>query len=136
LKVEANLELLQVCSRIAHYQVDDKFFQRKDGKDMGSSPSPIVSNILMEHFEKLVLDSAQHKPSMWLRYIDDIIVVWPHGPDRLQDFHRHLNSLRPSFQFNMEIDSDSAIPFLDVLVIRKETTLATKVYRKPTHTGR
>jgi hypothetical protein len=36
----------------------------------------------------------------------------------------------------METESDSAIPFLDVLVIRKETTLATKVYRKPTHTGR
>jgi hypothetical protein len=36
----------------------------------------------------------------------------------------------------MEIESDSAIPFLDVLVIKKGTTLATKVYRKPTHTGR
>jgi hypothetical protein len=36
----------------------------------------------------------------------------------------------------MEIESDSAIAFLDVLVIRKETTLATKVYRKPTHTVR
>jgi hypothetical protein len=36
----------------------------------------------------------------------------------------------------MEIESDSVIAFLDVLVIRKETTLATKVYRKPTHTGR
>jgi uncharacterized protein involved in propanediol utilization len=35
----------------------------------------------------------------------------------------------------MEIESGSAIPFLDVLVIGKETTLATKVYRKPTHTG-
>jgi hypothetical protein len=33
----------------------------------------------------------------------------------------------------MEIDSDSAIPFLDVLVVRKEMTLATRVYRKPTH---
>jgi hypothetical protein len=32
----------------------------------------------------------------------------------------------------MEIVSDSAIHSLDVLVIRKETTLATKVYRKPT----
>jgi hypothetical protein len=36
----------------------------------------------------------------------------------------------------MEIDSDSAIAFPDVLVFREETTLATKVYRKPTHTGR
>jgi hypothetical protein len=35
----------------------------------------------------------------------------------------------------MEIQSDSAVPFLDVPVIRKEMTLATKVYRKPTHTG-
>jgi hypothetical protein len=36
----------------------------------------------------------------------------------------------------MEIESDIAIAFLDVLVIREETTMATKVYRKPTHTGR
>jgi hypothetical protein len=36
----------------------------------------------------------------------------------------------------MELESDSAIAFLDVLVIRQETTLATKLYRKPTHTGR
>jgi hypothetical protein len=36
----------------------------------------------------------------------------------------------------MEIESDSAIPFLDVLDIREEVILATKVYRNPTHTGR
>jgi hypothetical protein len=35
----------------------------------------------------------------------------------------------------METESDNAISFLDVLVIRKETALATLVYRKPTHTG-
>jgi hypothetical protein len=31
---------------------------QKDGMTVGSSLSPIVSNILMEHFEKLALDSA------------------------------------------------------------------------------
>jgi hypothetical protein len=36
----------------------------------------------------------------------------------------------------MEIESYSAIPFLDVLIIRKGTTLANKIHRKPTHTGR
>jgi hypothetical protein len=53
--------------RTTYFEVDDKFFQQKDGMDMGSSLSPIVSNIFMEHFEKLALDSAQHKTSLWLR---------------------------------------------------------------------
>jgi hypothetical protein len=85
---------------------------------MGGSLSQIVSNIFMEHFEKLALDSAQHKPSLWLRYVDEKFVVWPHGPERIQDFFSLLNSLRPSIQFTMEIESESAIAFLDVLVIR------------------
>jgi hypothetical protein len=37
---------------------------------MGNSLSPIVSNIFMEHFEKLALDSAPYKPSLLLRYGD------------------------------------------------------------------
>jgi hypothetical protein len=36
----------------------------------------------------------------------------------------------------MEIESGSAVPFMDVLVIRKEMTLATEVSRKSTHPGR
>jgi hypothetical protein len=36
----------------------------------------------------------------------------------------------------METESSNAISFLDVLVIRKETTLVTRVYRKPAHTDR
>jgi hypothetical protein len=90
----------------------------------------------MEPFEKLTLDSAQNRSSLWLRCVDDIFVVWPPGPERLQNFLSHLNSLRPSVQFTMGIESDSAIHFLNVVVVRKETTLATKVYMKPTHTGR
>jgi hypothetical protein len=90
----------------------------------------------MEHFEKLALDSAQHKPSLCLRYVDDTFVIWPHGADELQNFPTHLNNLRSSIQFTMEIESEGAIPFLDVLVTRKGTALTTKVYKKPTHTGR
>jgi hypothetical protein len=75
---------------------------------------------MVEHFEKLSLDSAQHEPLPWLRYVDDTFVVWPHGPGRLQDFLCHLNSLMPSIQFTVEIESHSAIAFLDVLVMREE----------------
>jgi hypothetical protein len=114
----------------------DKFFQQKSGMTMGSSLSPIVSNIFMGHFEKVALDSARHKQSVWLRYVDDTFVVGLHGPERLQNFLSHHNSLRPSVQFIMGMESDSAIDFPDVLVIREEMALATKVYTEQTHTGR
>jgi hypothetical protein len=58
LQIEAIMELLEVCLRTTYFQADDKFFQQKDDMAMGSSLSPTVSNIFMEHFEKLTLDSA------------------------------------------------------------------------------
>jgi hypothetical protein len=73
------------------------------------------------------LDSALHKPSLWLWHDDVTFVVWPHGPEQLQNFLSNLNSLRPSIQFTMETESDNAIPLPDVLVSRKEMTLAIKV---------
>ena len=86
--------------------------------------------------EKLTSNSAQYKPSLWLRYVDDTSAIWPHGPELLQNFLKHLNCLRPSIQFTMEIKSDGAVPFLDVLVVKNGKTLTTKVYKKPAHTGR
>jgi hypothetical protein len=34
---------------------------------MGNSLSPVVSNIFMEHFEEIALDTADYKPAKWLR---------------------------------------------------------------------
>jgi hypothetical protein len=62
-------------------------------------------------------------------------VVWRHDPERLQDFLSHLSTLRPSIQFTTEIESGSAIHFLDVLVVRKGTIKAIKVCRQPIHIG-
>jgi hypothetical protein len=74
------------CLRTTYFQVEDKLFQQKDGTAMKSSVSPIVSNIYMKHFEKLSLNSAHQKPLLWLCYVDDKFLVWPHDPEQLQNF--------------------------------------------------
>jgi hypothetical protein len=103
---------------------------KKEGMAMGISLSPVVSNIFMERFEKVALDTAEYKPAKWLRYVDDPFVVWPHGPARLQQFFNHIISVRPTIKFTTEV------PFLDVLDMKQGPKQITKVYRKPTHTGR
>jgi hypothetical protein len=72
---------------------------------------------------------AQH------RYLDDTILVQYEGPELSQNFLSHLNSIRPSIHFAKEKEADNMIAFLDALVIRIETTLATKAYRNPTYTA-
>jgi hypothetical protein len=47
LQVEPIVDLLDVCLRTIYFEV------LKDGMAMGSSISPTVSNIFMEHFEKM-----------------------------------------------------------------------------------
>ncbi|XP_038069827.1 uncharacterized protein LOC119739063 [Patiria miniata] len=52
---------------------------------MGSPLSPVQADIFMEEFEPSSLLTADLRLSLWLRYVDDTFVVWPHGPDTLQD---------------------------------------------------
>jgi hypothetical protein len=55
----------------SHHESAASFFenhifsgQKKNGMAKGSSVSPIVINIYMEHFQKLAFLSAQHIPSL------------------------------------------------------------------------
>ena len=72
---------------------------------MVSSLSPVVSNIFMEYFGTLALDTVEKNPSLWLRYFGDTFVILPQGLDRLQDFCNHINSIRLTFKFTMEIET-------------------------------
>ena len=67
------------------------------------------------------------------RYVDDTLV-------RIKsaykiDFIDHINSVDQCFQFTVEdIRSDGSMPLLDTLVMpQPDGTLATIVYRKPSH---
>lgn len=129
--------LLRHCMSSTYFVFDGHFYEQVEGAPMGSPLSPVVANLFLEDFETRALDSAADKPSCWLRYVDDTFVVWPHGPDKLQNFLRHINSVHPNINFTMETEVNNKLPFLDCLVLKKpDGTLGHTVYRKPTHTDR
>ena len=63
---------------------EDTFFNQAEGAAMGSPLSPIVANLFMEAFEEKALESAVLRPRMWVRYVDDTFVLWPHKEDELE----------------------------------------------------
>ena len=129
--------LTELCMSSTYFEFEENLYEQVDGAPIGSPLSPVLADLYMESFETMaIVEKADQPPSLWLRYVDDTFVIWPHGRDRLNDFLSHLNSLAPSIQFTMEIEEGGKLPFLDVLVQRGCDGLTTSVYRKPTHTDR
>jgi hypothetical protein len=58
------MELLDICLTTTYFQFEDKFYQQKEGMAMVNLLCLVFSNIFMEHFEEIALDTADHK---WLR---------------------------------------------------------------------
>ncbi|XP_054290083.1 uncharacterized protein LOC129005267 [Macrosteles quadrilineatus] len=130
-------QLAEICLNSTYFYFDGKYFEQTEGAAMGSPLSPVAANLFMEHLERNAMESAILKPKIWLRYVDDVWAVWPHGRNKLTEFLDHLNSINSNIKFTMEEERDRKLPFLDVLTTRKENgTIGHAVYRKPTHTNR
>ena len=100
---------------------------------MGSSLSPPLANIVMEHIEETALLTFPYQVILWKRYVDNTFVVI--NNNFVDEFHEHLNSIHPDIQFTKEKARNNALPFLDVLVEKTpKGEVKTSVFRKPTHT--
>ena len=126
--------MLTFCVETTYFGMGSDIYRQEEGLAMRSPLSPLLANVNMEYFEEMALGSTSLKPSMWLRYVDDTFILWPHQED-VQILLDHVNSIRISIQFTMEKEQDNKLPFLDVLVTRTEQGFRSSVYRKPTFTG-
>ena len=128
-------KLLELCLNTTYFSFRGEFYMQTDGATMGSPVSPVVANLYMEMFEELALRTALHAPRIWKRYVDDTFCVMER--EHVELFLEHINSLRSSIQFTMEMEKEGTLPFLDTLLTRgTEGKIHTSVYRKPTHTDR
>ena len=128
-------ELLRLCLKSTYFSYDGEFYEQREGAAMGSPVSAIVANLYMEFFEELALDSAPSRPRLWKQYVDDTCCIMK--KDAVDGLLHHLNGVRPTIKFTMELEKDGSLPFLDANLTRKEDgTLNISVFRKQTHTDR
>ena len=128
------MEMLTFCVGTTYFGTGSDIYRQEEGLAMGSPLSPVLATIYIEHFEEIALGSTSLKPSMLLRYEDDIFVLRSHQ-EHVKKLLDHVNSIRPYIQFTMEKEQDNKLPFFDVLVTRIEQGFRSSVYLNPTFTG-
>ncbi|XP_071949894.1 uncharacterized protein [Antedon mediterranea] len=128
---------LSLILNATYFSFKGKIYKQEEGLAMGSPISPIIANLFMEWLESEAIATApmEFKPSIWYRYVDDILASIP--VHAATDLNTHLNNIdtTQNIKFTTECMSNNTIPFLDILItLQSNRSLTTSVYRKPTHT--
>ena len=104
------------------------------GTAMGIAAAPNYANLFMNRFETKALSNWPLKPLIWLRFIDDIFMIWIHGEDNLTELIFYINGIHPRIEFTHE-SSSTQIDFLETTVkINESREIYTTLYEKPTDT--
>ena len=99
---------------------------------MGSPLGALFADIFMKELEENIIPKLKDLKG-WIRYVDDTFAFVK--PDKIEAIQGALNSLHEKINFTYESEKDQKLPFLDVLVMRKDNReMETKVYRKETNT--
>jgi hypothetical protein len=127
------IELMNYATGSVEFSFDDVMYRQIDGVAMGSPLGPSLANIFVGYQEQRLFSNIR-SPRMYYRYVDDTFVI-VRNRDEMETLFQQLNSLHPNLRFTNEVEVDNKLPFLDVMVERRDTTYTTSVYRKPTFTG-
>ena len=76
-----------------------------------------LATIFMALLEECYLANIPLSPHFYVRYIDDIFMIWNHGRPALEAFARGFNDLKLRIKFTCELSANKAV-FLDVRVYK------------------
>ena len=132
------LDLLKFVLKNNVFQFDGHVFTQICGIAMGTKLAPALATIYVSDLEEAFIGERDRKPDLWVRYIDDVFMIWSHTREELDVFLQELNTRQERIRFTAEVQTQSC-NFLDLTIYKspnflKTGLLSTKIYYKPTNT--
>ena len=111
-------DLLKIVIKDNTFRFHDKFFNQVKGVAMGTKCAPPFANLFLATLEEKAL-ATWHGPHplLWLRFLDDVLMLWSGDNDQLQTFLSHLNSQMSQIKFTMSSSRESTT-FLDLEIYK------------------
>ena len=115
-----------------YFKFNDKLYEQIQGTAKGTRMAPNYAIIFMHYLETNFLPNYPKQPKTWLRFIDDIFMIWKDGEQQLMKFLEVLNNYHPTIKFTYIMEKNE-IAFLDTAVYRSPTNrIYTRIFHTPT----
>ena len=120
-------ELLNLCTKSVPFPFDGNIYLQNDGVAMGSPLEPVLANIFMVELERVAKPTLMDKLKCWTRFVGDTLSYIK--TDSIDHVLKMLNGFHRNIQSTYEVETDSKISFLNVLVIGDASkNVSTTVY--------
>ena len=130
------IKLLNFAVKDSPFFFNNNLYIQSDGMAMGSALGPSFANCFLGYHEKNWLNDcpSDFKPLFYRRFVDDSFLLFKDAL-HIPQFLSYLNSKHDNINFTVEQEIDGKLPFLDILLTKKDNGISTSVYRKETYTG-
>ena len=129
--IQALIDSIHMILSTNYFMFDNQFYLQISGTAMGTRFAPSYADIYMAEVEEHYISTQEYQPSLFLRFLDDIFLIWHHGNESLQLFINGLNNIHTRLRFTASI-SPTNIAFLDLNVYTENGKLKSDLYVKPT----
>ena len=124
-------DLLLLCTKNVYFSYNGDIYTQAEGVAIGSPLGPVLAGIFMVELERTILPTLKEHMIPRKRYVYDTISYIK--KESIEHVLSKSNVYHENIEFTYEIENDGKLPFLDVLVIRKDYEVETTVYRKSTN---
>ena len=125
------IELKIVVLKYKLRQINYNHYLQTLGIAICTKIAPAYVNLFIDRLERQLILDAHIKPYLWLRYIDDIFMVWTGSEEELSEFLNYINKAHATIKFTWTW-SRERVNYLDVQVINTKGQIETDLYTKPT----
>jgi hypothetical protein len=124
------LDWYETITQQNYFRHNDTTVTQTDGLAIGAPSSSIISEIFLQYIENTHLPhlTQKHRLVNYVRYIDDILLIYDSQHTDLHSILHDFNSLHQNLHFIGEIEQNN----LDISIHNTPANIKISIYRKPT----
>ncbi|CAH8619921.1 unnamed protein product [Heterobilharzia americana] len=97
---------VRLCLTSTLFKFQNKIYKQTEGVAVGSPISPIITDIFMDSWEEMDVQTFSPTAKIWFRYVDDTFTALK--LDDINRFLTHINSAVTTIYFACDLVSDES----------------------------
>lgn len=82
---------------------------------MGCLISGLLAELKLRALERKIISTSPFKPSLCVRFVDDILIIWDYGVPAFMNFLEHANNSDSKAKFPLELEAKNLYLFFRYL---------------------